>query len=35
MIQAMSHHGTTTLSPKEYKNQENKVVYFIVKGKKH
>ena len=35
MIQAMSHHGTTTLSPKEYKNQENKVVYFIVKEKKH
>lgn len=30
MIQAMSHHGTSILSSKEYKNHLNKIAYIII-----
>jgi len=35
MIQSMSHHGTSTLSPKEYKNHLNKITYILTNPKKN
>jgi hypothetical protein len=31
----MSHHGTSTLSPKEYKNHLNKIAYIVTSPKKN